>query len=102
MYGKADNTVCMMEFTEILENHPDEALDYIVCNRYRMTKDGLADILEEILRSFDYHCNCSFYERLFRDVLNDARIELDERYDGDYQEYQREIDELNKRVLDGK
>ena len=86
-YGIYDNTHAMMEFTEVLKNEPQKAYDFISCNAYRFTKDGLADILKEILYSIKYHTDSNFYGDLYKNILGDAQIELDENYDEAYQEY---------------
>ena len=97
MYGKADNTVCMMEFTEILKNEPSKAKDYIESNAYRMQKESIVNILVEVLRGMEIGC----YHPQYEQIMTDIQIELDEQYDEDYLEYQREIDEINRSVLGG-
>ena len=90
-YGTYDNTHAMMEFTEILKNEPSKAYDFISCNIYRFTKEGLADILKKVLFSIKYHTDTSFYDDLYEYILRDVQIELDENYDEAYQEYDRWI-----------
>lgn len=92
-YGVYDNTHAMMEFTEVLKNEPQKAYDFISCNAYRFTKDGLTDILKEILYSIKYHTDISFYGDLYKDILGDVQIELDENYDEAYQEYTKWIED---------
>lgn len=92
-YGVYDNTKAMMEFTEILKNEPSKAYDFISCNIYRFTKEGLADILKEVLYSVKYHTDTSFYDDLYEYILRDVQIELDENYDEAYQEYDRWIND---------
>ena len=86
-YGVYDNTHAMMEFTEVLKNEPQMAYDFISRNSYRFTKEGLTDIIKEILYSVKYHTDSSFYGDLYKDILGDVQIELDENYDEAYQEY---------------
>ena len=77
----------IMEFTEILKNEPEKAYDFIVCNSYRFKKEELCNILKELLQSMQYHINNSFYGDLYKNILGDAQIELDENYDEEYQKY---------------
>jgi hypothetical protein len=93
-----DNTNAMMDITEILKKEPQKACKFIECNAYRFTKEGLADILTEVLRSLDYHVNTRFYGNLYTNILGDVQIELDEKYDDDYVAYQKWIDEANAKV----
>ncbi len=86
-YGKYDNIHAMMDFTEVMKNEPEKAYDFISCNIYRFTKEGLADILKEILYSIAHHTNNGFYGDLYKDILSDAQIELDENYEEAYEEY---------------
>lgn len=44
-----DNTHAMMEITEMFKDEPQKACEFIECNVYRFTKEGLADILTEVL-----------------------------------------------------
>jgi hypothetical protein len=99
MYGNDDNTVAMMEFTEVLKNEPKKAYDYISNNAYRFTKDGLSDIIKELLYSLNYHIGNNFYGDLQAEILEDVQIELDEQYDEAYQEYSNEIEKLNKEAM---
>lgn len=94
MYGKMDSISCMMEFTEILENEPTKAKEYIELNSYRMQKEDIANILIEVLKGMEIGCYHPQYEQIMRDI----QIELDEQYDEDYQKYQKWIDEANKMV----
>jgi hypothetical protein len=86
-----ENTHAMMDFTEMLKNEPQKAYDFISCNAYRFTHDGLTNILKEILYSLHYHVDNRFYGDLYKNILGDVQIELDENYDEDYQEYQKWI-----------
>ena len=97
MYGKMDSISCMMEFTEILKNEPSKAKDYIEINAYRMQKESIVIILIEVLRGMEVGC----YHPQYEQIMTDIQIELDEQYDDEYLEYQREIDELNRMVLGG-
>lgn len=92
-YGDYDNTKAMMEFTEVLKNEPDKAYDFIINNSYRFSKDGLADILKEMLYSIHYHIGNSFYGNLESDILGDVQIELDDDYDDAYQKYDKWVHE---------
>lgn len=89
-----DNTHAMMEFTEVLKNDPKKAYDFISRNTYRFTKEGLADILKEILYSLHHHVDNRFYGSLYTDILGDVQVELNENYDDAYQEYDRWIKEV--------
>lgn len=89
-----DNTHAMMEFTEVLKCEPDKAYDFISRNGHRFSKDGLIDILKEILYSMHYHVSDRFYDGLYSKILGDAQIELDENYDEAYQEYDKWIKEV--------
>ena len=92
-YGVYDNTKAMMEFTELLKNEPNKAYDFISCNSYRFTEDGLTDILKEVLYSINYHTNSRYYGSLYKSILGDVSIELDENYEKAYEEYNRWIEE---------
>ena len=97
MYGKMDSISCMMEFTEILRNEPIKAKEYIELNSYRMQKEDITNILVEVLRGMEVGC----YHPQYEQIMTDIQIELDEQYDDDYLEYQRQIDEINRNVLGG-
>ena len=97
MYGKMDSISCMMEFTEILRNEPIKAKEYIELNSYRMQKEDITNILIEVLRGMEVGC----YHPQYEQIMADIQIELDEQYDDDYLEYQRQIDEINRSVLGG-
>lgn len=97
MYGKEDSIICMMKFTEILKNEPDKAIDYIETNNYRMHKDDIVNILKEVLYGMKIGC----YHPQYEQIMTDIQIELDEKYNEDYQECQQEIDEVNKSVIGG-
>ena len=94
MYGKMDSISCMMEFTEILRNEPIKAKEYIELNSYQMQKEDITNILIEVLRGMEVGCYHARYEQ----IMTDIQIELDEQYDDDYLEYQRQIDEINRSV----
>lgn len=98
MYENEDSIVYMMEFTEILKNEPKKAYDYISNNSHCFRKDDVVNILKEVLYSIKYYTDCRFYGDLYKNILGDVQIELDEKYDEEYQEYQRYIDELNRKV----
>jgi len=93
-YGYYDNIHAMMDFTEVLKNEPQKAYDFISCNAYRFTHEGLTEILKEILYSVHYHVGGSFYGSLYNEILGDVQIELDENYDEAYQEYDKWINEF--------
>ena len=97
MYGKMDSISCMMEFTESLRNEPIKAKEYIELNSYRMQKEDITNILVEVLRGMEIGC----YHPQYEQIMTDIQIELDEQYDDDYLEYQRQIDEINRSVLGG-
>lgn len=82
-----ENIHAIMEFTEVLKNEPEKAYDFISCNAYRFTKEGLTDILKELLYSISYHTNTSFYMDLYKNILLDVQKELDENYHEAYEEY---------------
>lgn len=90
---KMENISAMMEMTEILKNKPEEALQFVECNADRFTKEGLADLLKEVLHSLSYHVNTSFYRDLYPRILQDVQIELDEKYSEDYDMYQKCLNE---------
>ena len=93
-----DNTKAMMDFTEILKNEPQKAYDFISCDAYRFTKEGLIDILKEVLYSIKYHTDNHFYGNLYGDIFKDVQIELDENYDEEYQEYTKWIESVIHRM----
>lgn len=95
MYEKRDSISCMMELTEILKNEPNKAKEYIENNIYRMSKEDISNILIEVLRGLEVGC----YHPQFEKIMTDIQIELDEHYDEQYQEYQRNIDEVNACAL---
>ena len=97
MYGKMDSISFMMEFTEILKNEPSKAKEYIELNSYRMQKEDITNILVEVLRVMEIGC----YHPQYEQIMTDIQIELDEQYDDDYLECQRQIDEVNRSVLGG-
>ena len=72
----------MAEFTDVLQNNPDHAYDFISNNYYKFDKDELVNIIKELLLSIKN--NCHLQQQEF--ILNDAAIELDEQYDEVYQE----------------
>ena len=88
MCGKYDNIHAIMQFTEILKNEPEKAADFIECNSYRFTKEGILDIVKELLYSISHHTNSRFYGDLYKNILEDVQIELDENYDEEYQKNQ--------------
>lgn len=92
-YGVYDNTHAMMEFTEVLKNEPQKVYDFISCNAYRFSHDGLTDILKELLYSIHYHTRSSYYGDLYNEILGDVQVELDETYEEAYQEYDKWINE---------
>ena len=96
--GKYDNINAMMEFTELLKSKPEDAYDFISSNTYRFTKEGLADILKEVLYSMRYHTNNSFYGDLHKNILGDVQIELDENYDEAYVEYMKWLSDISLSV----
>lgn len=98
MYGKMDSISCVMELTEILKNEPTKAKEYVRLNSYRMQKEDITNILIEILRGVEIGCYHPQYEQIMRDI----QIELDETYDEEYQKYQKWIDEVSKKVKEGK
>ena len=95
-YGYYDNAKAMMEFTEVLKNEPNKAYDFISCNAYRFSHDGLTDIIKELLYSVHYHTGSSFYGDLYNEILGDVQIELDENYDETYQEYTKWVKDASR------
>lgn len=81
-----ENSAVMKEFTEVLKKEPDKAYDFICCNADKFSKDGLLNILKELLYSLYHNINCSFYKDAYKDILEDTQIELDEIYEEDYKE----------------
>ena len=82
-----DETITMMNFTELLKNEPEKAYDFITYNAGGLSRDVLIDILKEILHSLKYNLNDQTYGDLHNKILEDVQIEIDEKYDEDYQEY---------------
>ena len=72
----------MAQFTEVLQNNPDHAYDFISNNYWKMSKDEIVNVVKELLYSI--HTNTT--EDLHNKILLDAGIELDEQYDEAYQE----------------
>ena len=69
----------------------------MVLNSYRMQKEDITNILVEVLRVMEIGC----YHPQYEQIMTDIQIELDEQYDDDYLECQRQIDEVNRSVLGG-
>lgn len=83
MRGKWDSINCMMEFTEILKNEPEEACDYIRTHYSMMQSDDIVNILCELLCGMKNGC----YHPQYEQIMEDVQIELDEHYEDDYMEY---------------
>ena len=91
-----ENIGAMMEFTELLKNEPNKAYDFISSNSYRFTRDGLTDIIKELLYSVHYHTRNRYYGDLYNEILGDVQIELDENYEEEYEDYTKWIKDMTK------
>ena len=81
-----NNISVMADFTELLKHNPKGAYDFICRNDINFSKEGLIDIVKELLYSVKYHTDTRFYGNLYCTIMEDVGIELDEKYEEAYEE----------------
>lgn len=72
----------MANFTEVLQNEPKKAYDFIANYGHLFDKNELINIIKELICGI----RVSFGNAQFLSVMRDVGIELDNQYDEAYQE----------------